>query len=164
MTEKRKKLIFYLFLIVLFCWFVNETRYINKVKCLVPIEDEIKIRSDMYGDGSFGARRNGGRKHNGIDLLAKIGEPVLAARSGWVINAEQRRGMGKYVEIRHSDKLITIYGHLSKILVKKGQRVKQGQIIGEVGKTGNANYRRMHAHVHFEIRKDNIPQDPQEYF
>ncbi|MFH1655748.1 MAG: M23 family metallopeptidase [Candidatus Omnitrophota bacterium] len=164
MNAKTRKIIFYFILFLLFCFFVNETRYINKVKCLVPIESEIKIRNDMYGDGHFAVRRNGGRKHNGVDLLAKTGTPVLAARSGWVINAEQKRGMGKYVEIRHSDKLVTIYGHLSKILVKKGQRVRQGQIIGEVGKTGNANYRRMHAHLHFEIRKDKIPQNPTEYF
>jgi len=164
---KNKKLIiiFSLILILICVWAINEAQYINKLKLQVPIEykGKLKLRQDGYGKGYFGAHRNGKRRHNGIDLLAEIGTPVLAARSGWVINAEKKRGIGDYVEIRHSKGLVTIYGHLSEILVKKGQRVRQGQIIGKVGKTGNANYKTMLPHLHFEIRENNIPQDPKQY-
>jgi murein DD-endopeptidase MepM/ murein hydrolase activator NlpD len=167
MSFKNKKLVIILSIVLLIfsLWALNEAKYINKLKLQVPIEykGELKLRQDGYGKGYFGAHRNGKRKHNGIDLLAEVGTPVLAARSGRVINAEKKRGIGKYVEIRHSKGLVTIYGHLSEILVKTGQRVKQGQIIGKVGKTGNANYKNMLSHLHFEIRENNIPQDPKKY-
>ncbi len=138
----------------------------DKYEFLSPIDysGDIPIRRDDYGDGSFGARRGRGRRyHLGIDILAKIGAPIRAAKSGIVLNAERNHGMGKYVEIQHRDGLITIYGHLSKILVRKGQRVSQGQIIGKVGKTGNAWRRLILPHLHFEVRKFGMPQDPVDY-
>ena len=78
--------------------------------------------------------------------------PVLAAKSGIVKTGYVKGGMGKYVKISHLDRHVTVYGHLGKITVKTGFWVWQGQKIGEVGKTGNANYRKMDPHVHFEIR------------
>lgn len=144
---------------------INEARYINKVEFLSPIvyDTAPKLRNDVYGKGHFGARRNGGRKHAGVDFLARIGTDVVAVRSGRVINAEFHRGLGNYVEIKHSKGLISIYGHLSQILVKKGQRVYQGQVVGKVGKTGNARNRAILAHLHFEIRINNKPIDPLEH-
>ncbi|MBM3248250.1 MAG: M23 family metallopeptidase [Candidatus Omnitrophica bacterium] len=152
-------------LLILIALAINEARYINKVEFLSPVifNTAPKLRNDVYGKGHFGARRNGGRKHAGVDFLAEVGTDVVAVRSGWVINAEFHRGLGNYVEIQHSKNLITIYGHLSQILVKKGQRVCQGQIIGKVGKTGNANYKAMLPHLHFEIRVNKRPIDPMEH-
>ncbi len=124
---------------------------------------DMVIRSDGWGDGFFASNRSGRRLHQGIDLLANIGTPVLAARSGRVVAAKENKGMGKYVIIKHSGGFNTIYGHLSKICVANGDLVRQGQPVGQVGKTGNANYRGIQPHLHFEIRKDGVPVDPLGY-
>ncbi|MFC1805124.1 M23 family metallopeptidase [Candidatus Omnitrophota bacterium] len=127
----------------------------------IEYEGDIIIRSDSRGEGHFGAKRSGGRRHRGIDLQAEEGTPVLSSRSGRVaIAREQKRGMGKYIVIRHWGGMTTLYGHLSRIDVSKGQFVRQGQVIGAVGKTGNANYRTMLAHLHFEVVNSGKPQDP----
>jgi len=131
--------------------------------CPVEYNNDIIIRNDNRGDGLFAAQRSGNRMHQGIDLLADVGTPVLTARSGKVISATRNRGMGKYVIVRHRGNIITIYGHLSEIYVHKNEYVRQGQIIGSVGKTGNARPADMLPHLHFEIRKNGIPQDPLEY-
>jgi len=129
----------------------------------VSYSGDLIIRSDSMGDGLFGTSRSGSRNHEGLDLFGEVGTPVFATRSGIVTAARMRRGMGNYIVIRHSPSLASTYGHLSKILVKKNQIVRQGQLIGLIGKTGNANYRNMQPHVHFEIRKNGVPQDPTEY-
>lgn len=139
--------------------------FMDKHYLLCPIEykDNIIIRQDAGGDGFFAASRNGRRIHEGIDLYAPIRTPVLAARSGRVVAATRNRGMGNYIVIRHSDGLKTIYGHLTDIFVKKNSYVRQGQIIGSVGKTGNARSNTILPHLHFELRKDGVPQDPLTY-
>lgn len=131
--------------------------------CPLIYKNDVIIRNDSGGDGLFAANRNGRRMHKGIDLLAANGTPVLAAKSGKVICATQNRGMGKYIIIRHSDNIITIYGHLSEILVRKDDYLRQGQVIGKVGRTGNAGNRNIMSHLHFEIRHNGVPQDPLGY-
>lgn len=131
--------------------------------CPLNYKTDIIIRNDNHGDGLFAANRSGGRMHQGIDLLADLGTPILAAKSGRVISATSNKGMGKYVIVRHRGNIITIYGHLSEIYVHKNDYVRQGQAIGAVGKTGNARSRDILSHLHFEIRKNGIPQDPLEY-
>lgn len=167
MKFKRKtiEIILVFILLISVALLINEARYINKVEFLSPVvyEGRPLLRNDVYGKGHFGARRNGGRRHAGVDFLADVGSDVMTVRSGWVINAEFHRGLGKYVEIRHSKDLISIYGHLSEILVKKGQRVYQGQIIGKIGKTGNAKNKAILPHLHCEIRISNKPIDPMEH-
>ncbi len=137
----------------------------DKYYFLSPInyDGNLIVRNDSRGDGTFASSRNGNRMHQGIDLFAEIGTPVLAARSGIVTVAKKSRGMGNYVVIRHSLNLVTIYGHLSQIFVTKNQFIRQGNIIGSVGKTGNARHPGIQPHLHFEIRKNGIPQDPIEY-
>jgi murein DD-endopeptidase MepM/ murein hydrolase activator NlpD len=149
------------FCIGLLCTFY----FLDKEYFLCPIEyhGDIIIRNDARGEGSFASPRNGNRIHEGIDLFAKVATDVLASRSGKVLAATSNKGMGKYVVIRHRGGIKTIYGHLSEIKVRKGQFVRQGQLLGRVGKTGNANYRDIQPHLHFEIKKDGIPQDPLEY-
>lgn len=146
-------------------YYVISFYFIDKYYFLSPINysGDFIIRSDIRGDGFFGSHRNGSRTHQGIDLFAEVGTPVLAARSGIVIQAKSSRGMGNYVIIRHSLKLATIYGHLSWINVSRNQFIRQGHIIGSVGKTGNANYRDIQPHLHFEVKKNGIPQDPLGY-
>jgi len=139
--------------------------FLDKDYFLCPIEYKagIVVRSDKRGSGLFGAERSGMRLHQGIDLLAPVGRHVLASRSGRVLAATRNHGMGKYVIIGHGAKMITIYGHLSEIYVSRGKFVRQGQLIGAVGKTGNANYRDIQPHLHFEVRKNGVSQDPLEY-
>ncbi len=109
----------------------------------------------------FGLRRWGWRKkfHKGIDIGAPGGTKVMASKSGIVIVARREHGYGKIVIIKHNDILQTRYAHLQKILVHKGERVKQGEIIGLVGKTGRATG----YHLHFEIRVLNTPVNPINY-
>lgn len=159
-----KKILIIISTIVLIFAFVG-LAWLDKQYFICPIEykSDIIIRNDNRGDGLFASSRSGRRIHKGIDLMADVGVVVLAAKSGKVISATQNRGMGKYVIIRHADRCITIYGHLSEILVRKNDYVHQGQVIGKVGKTGNARSRDMLPHLHFEIRKNGVPQDPLEY-
>lgn len=89
-----------------------------------------------------------GRMHNGIDVAAPIGTPILAAAAGSVIAAEWHDGgYGNLVKIQHSDGSVTIYAHNQKILVREGQAVEQGQLIAEMGSTGYSTG----PHLHFEV-------------
>lgn len=159
-----KKVLLFILLVVAI-YLVLGFSFMDKHYFICPInyQSDFVIRSDAMGNGLFGTRRSGRRMHQGIDLLAGIGEPVLAVRSGLVIKAKNNKGIGNFVVLRHNPGLTTIYGHLQKIYVRENQRVRQGEVIGLVGKTGNANYANMHAHLHFEIRENNIPQDPLQY-
>jgi len=159
-----KRILLFL-LIVMPIYLSGSLYFLDKNYFLCPIEykGDAVIRCDARGEGFFASRRNGNRVHEGIDLFAEIGSPVLACRSGIIIAARKNRGMGNYIIIRHPGHIITVYGHLSKMYVHKNAFVRQGQVIGSVGKTGNANYRDIQPHLHFEIRKNGIPQDPLDY-
>lgn len=107
----------------------------------------------------FGKRR-GGRRHEGLDISAPAGTPVLAAAAGKVIYANSKlRGYGELVVIRHAGDLVTVYAHNRRLLVREGQRVRGGEVIAEVGKTGRATG----FHLHFEVRKGDRPVDPLGY-
>lgn len=95
------------------------------------------------------------RPHLGVDFGAPIGTPVMAAASGKVIEAGWENGYGNVVKIRHGQ-LTTLYGHLSKIKVKAGQTVKQGQVIGLVGSTGLSTG----PHLHYGMYKNGVAIDP----
>ena len=95
----------------------------------------------------FGPRRR--RMHNGIDVKVYIGDTIRAAFGGKVRMVKyERRGYGKYVVIRHDNGLETIYGHLSKQMVKEDQYVEAGEVIGLGGNTGRSTG----SHLHFETR------------
>lgn len=140
-------------------YFLDKAYFLCPVRCI----RDMVIRSDGLGDGFFAAGRSGNRVHEGIDLLAATGATVFASRSGVVIRARQNNGMGKFVKIMHAGGITTTYGHLSQIFVSENQFVRQGEVIGSVGKTGNASSRLILSHLHFEVRKDNLPLDPLEY-
>ncbi len=110
------------------------------------------IRSDAIGKGVFGASRSNNRTHKGIDLYSPLGQPVLASKSGRVAFAGIDKGYGNYVELRHPDGLLTRYAHLSTMTVRKGDWLSRGQILGTIGKTGNADDPQVIPHVHFEVR------------
>lgn len=118
------------------------------------------IRNDAMGDGEYGAKRRNGRFHSGIDIQAPIGTPVLASKSGILFRGNIPSGYGRYVMIYHPDGLQTIYGHLSNWAVASTRKVHKGELIGFVGKTGNASGKYIEPHLHFEVRRDGEPQDP----
>ncbi len=99
--------------------------------------------------------------HTGIDLTSRCGTAILAAASGNITftGGGWGGGYGNHIIISHGNGYSTLYGHLSKILVKNGQWVNQGQQIGIMGSTGWSTG----VHLHFEIRKNNKPQNPLSY-
>ena len=123
--------------------------------------DGISIRSDSYGKGYYGASRNGGRKHLGVDLSVEMGQPVFASKSGRITFAGFDKGYGNFVKIAHPDGFSTRYAHLSQLFVANGDWIPQGSMIGLSGKTGNADHRLIKPHLHFEIRYSDTPLNPQ---
>ena len=95
------------------------------------------------------------RRHEGTDYAANYGTPVLAAGEGTVVTAGRSGGYGNLVELRHANGITTRYGHLSAILVRRGARVTQGQVIGRVGATGLATA----PHLHYEFRVNGVARD-----
>ncbi|MDH3214505.1 MAG: LysM peptidoglycan-binding domain-containing M23 family metallopeptidase [Myxococcales bacterium] len=103
----------------------------------------------------FGRRR--GRPHEGIDIPARRGTPIRAAESGRVIHSGGGLGdYGQVVIVKHSGPYKTVYAHNRKNRVRKGEFVEKGEIIAEVGATGNASG----PHLHFEVRRAAKPVDP----
>lgn len=97
-----------------------------------------------------------GRLHAGVDIANDSGTPVGAARSGVVIFAGWYGGYGYAVEIEHDGGYTTLYAHLDEYLVTEGDPVGEGELIGRMGETGNADG----AHLHFEVRREGQPVDP----
>lgn len=94
----------------------------------------------------YGGR--GGRGHSGVDIKTKPNDNVLAAFDGEVVQSGPYFGYGNYIVIKHAFGFTTCYSHQSKNFVKRGQKVKAGQVIGLTGRTGRATTE----HLHFEIR------------
>jgi murein DD-endopeptidase MepM/ murein hydrolase activator NlpD len=105
----------------------------------------------------FGIRN--GAMHSGVDIAAPVGTPVLAADSGVVIFSGTLHGYGNTVIIRHDDGYATVYGHNERNLVSEGAQVARGQQIGAIGRSG----RTTGANLHFEVRRDNVAQNPLAY-
>lgn len=96
------------------------------------------------------------RAHLGVDYAAPTGTPVRTIADGVVSFAGWQRGYGNVIEISHRDNKSTLYAHLSRIGVTKGQRVAQGDFVGAVGSTGMSTG----PHLHFEFRDNGVHQDP----
>lgn len=98
--------------------------------------------------------------HTGLDIASKKGDNIIPLMPGKVIYAgEIFWGYGKHVIIDHGDNITTLYGHLDKIFVVKGQEVKAGEVIGQEGRTGWATG----PHLHFEVRVFGIPVNPRKF-
>lgn len=112
----------------------------------------------------FGMRRHPitGRytKHEGLDIAAKIGVPVYATADGVVQFTGRNGGYGKSIFINHKYGFQTRFAHLHRILVKKGQIIKRGDLIGEVGNSGRSTG----PHLHYEVRYNRITMDPKDFF
>jgi murein DD-endopeptidase MepM/ murein hydrolase activator NlpD len=102
----------------------------------------------------FGIRN--GKRHDGIDIKAKSGDPIKAAADGLVAYNGKIRGYGNLLIVRHRDNFFTVYAHNSKNKAKKGQKVAKGEVIGYVGATGRATG----PHLHFEVREGQKARNP----
>ena len=106
-------------------------------------------RTSAYG-------RRWGRLHAGVDLAAGTGSPVRAVARGLVQSARREGGYGLCVRIRHDDGTVSVYAHMSKLLVEAGERVSAGERVGLEGNTGRSTG----PHLHFEIRINGTPINP----
>ncbi len=100
------------------------------------------------------------RRHEGIDIANDVGTPIYAPADGVVEFTGRHGGYGIAVEINHGYSYRTLYGHLSKALVREGQQVKRGTLIARSGNTGLSSG----PHLHYEVRKNGVPQNPLDYF
>ena len=121
-----------------------------------PVPTEISSR--------FGGRANpfsgyGGEIHLGLDFRGEIGDPVKATASGVVNYASMQNGYGNIVRITHENGYETLFAHLSEIDVQIGQTIKAGDVVGKLGSTGRSTG----PHLHYEIRKDGTPIDPERF-
>ena len=108
-------------------------------------------RDPIYGTSKF---------HEGMDFSSPIGTPVYATGNGTVTNASWKSQYGNLIEISHGYNYTTRYAHLSEILVKPGQAVKRGDLIGKVCNTGKSTG----PHLHYEVRFRGQPQNPVNYY
>jgi murein DD-endopeptidase MepM/ murein hydrolase activator NlpD len=133
-----------------------ERAYFLKILFLFPLAHFVRT-------SDFGMRADPvtGRPefHGGIDLAAPLGTPVCAAREGVVKETGFDAGYGNFVRIAHPAGYETLYGHLSVIYVKRGDKVNAGLPLGKVGLTG----RTTGPHLHFEVLKNGKPIDPSPY-
>ncbi len=100
------------------------------------------------------------KMHNGLDIIADVGTKVYAPGNGKVIRTGYQSGYGRIVEIDHGFGYTTRYAHLSKILVKKGQRVKRGDVIALSGNSGRLT---TGPHLHYEVRHNGIALNPKNF-
>ncbi|WDV45249.1 peptidoglycan DD-metalloendopeptidase family protein [Clostridiaceae bacterium M8S5] len=118
------------------------------------------VEGYFYVTSKFGMRKHPVLKrpmfHSGVDLRAPQGTSILAANDGVVAFAGYYGTYGKLVIIDHGGKIATAYAHNSRLLVKKGQKVKKGQVISKSGSTGRSKG----AHLHFEVRKNGDRVNP----
>lgn len=142
-------------------------QYAHRYDVELPEEYKIDLRHFCMPTPStritsnYGYRASFRRQHKGLDIKVYIGDTIRAAFSGKVrIVDYERKGYGKYVVIRHPNGLETIYGHLSKHLVKENQIVHAGEPIGLGGNTGRSTG----SHLHFETRFLGVAINPAEMF
>ncbi len=122
------------------------------------VADTGRLRWPVAGKviSSFGPRPDG--THNdGVNLAAQMGTDVHAAETGVVAYAgDELKGYGNLVLVRHDNGWVTAYAHADEILVKRGDRIKRGQVIAKAGRTGQVDQ----PQVHFELRQGQKPVDP----
>lgn len=124
-----------------------------------PSVSVTSLRMPTQGTRTSGFGPRWGRMHNGIDIAANTGTPVIAAGGGNVIAAGNSGGFGNRVLINHGGGLVTLYAHLNTINVANGQTVGAGSPIGTVGNTGHSTG----PHLHFETRVNGVPYNPDNY-
>jgi murein DD-endopeptidase MepM/ murein hydrolase activator NlpD len=115
------------------------------------------LRGAFRYTSGFGVRW--GRMHKGTDFAARHGTPIYATADGVVIHADWQSAYGRLIKIQHEFGIETRYAHLSKIRVKKGQRVSRGDLIGDMGNSGRSTG----THLHYEIRVNGRAVNPMKF-
>lgn len=135
----------------------------NALKAATPSIWPLADDGSAYISSNFGWRKDPftGKQafHEGLDIGTWYNTPVLATADGVVTYVGKNGGYGLMVTIEHGFGFETRYAHLNKAVVKKGQKVSRGDIIAYSGNSGRSSG----PHLHYEVRKNNIPQDPREY-
>jgi murein DD-endopeptidase MepM/ murein hydrolase activator NlpD len=131
---------------------IEDYGQLGKGRLIWPVPNFYRVSSN------FGKR--GRRHHDGIDIPAPKGTPIVAVDSGTVVYSDNGiRGYGNMIVIAHSDDIFTVYAHNRSNDVDKGDSVKKGAVIGEVGNTGRSTG----PHLHFEIRVKNKVRNPAQF-
>ena len=112
-----------------------------------------------YISSPYGLRFDGTEFHQGIDIAADMGAPIVATADGVVTAAGWNGGYGNMVDVDHGGGIVTRYGHASAVAVTVGQQVRRGEVIAYVGSTGRSTG----PHVHYEVRVDGQPVNPAGY-
>lgn len=139
----------------------NKEKMLASIPAIQPIKNK-----DLRRVGShFGMRLDPFYKvkkfHEGIDFTSAVGTPIFATGDGTVTEAGRNQGgYGNMIVINHGYSYRTVYAHLSRIFVRPGQKVQRGQVIGYVGNTGKSTS----PHLHYEVRKNNVPVNPIYFF
>jgi len=137
----------------------NKERMLASIPAIQPVSNK-----DLTAFGPFGMRFHPilhyTRMHNGVDLCAAAGTKIYAAGDGRVSKTDYNGGLGYYVKINHGFGYETVYGHLLKMLVKPGQKVKRGDVIALMGTTGLSNTN----HLHYEVHYRGAPVNPINYY
>lgn len=132
---------------------------LTHIPSVMPINIADYTMSSGYGyrvDPIYGSSKF----HAGLDFAASQGTDVFATGDGKVSLADWKSGYGNCIDIEHGYNYLTRYAHLSEILVKPGDEVKRGQLIGKVGSTGKSTG----PHLHYEVRYKDEPQNPVNYY
>lgn len=125
-----------------------------------PVRADEAWISSSYSSSRYHPILLHNRPHEGIDISARPGSPIMASAHGTVRFAGTRRGYGKMVEIDHGYGYRTRYAHASRILVRRGEKVSRGDVIGEVGQTGLTTG----PNLHYEVLIEDRPVNPREFF
>ena len=138
---------------------IEHQDYLLSYPAIYPVEiDQRKFSS------RFGYRRDPFTKkrqfHDGDDFSTNVGENVIATANGIVRSSRYYGSFGNYIEVDHGNGYVTAYGHLSKRLVQKGDRIERGDIIAKVGNTGKSTA----PHLHYEVRLNEKHVNPNNYY
>ncbi|MDO5685948.1 MAG: peptidoglycan DD-metalloendopeptidase family protein [Neisseria sp.] len=138
----------------------------SDVSQLLTTVRQVPLGRPAYGSLSsrFGVRSNpfsgrGSELHSGLDFRGTTGDPIRTTADGTVVFAGTLNGYGNLIRVRHGYGYETYYAHLSAINVRVGQKVSAGDTIGKLGSTGRSTG----PHLHYEVRLDNKPLDPENY-
>ena len=139
----------------------NKSEMLASIPAIQPVANkDLKRMASGYGYRIHPVYKTR-KMHYGMDFSAKIGTEIYATGDGVISKVKRsKRGYGNYVKINHGFGYETLYAHMSKYIVKKGQKVKRGEVIGYVGNTGISTA----PHLHYEVRKDNKKINPVNFY